>query len=75
MSPDKRYYVYIMASRTLTLYTGMTGDLTRRVLEHKAGEIDGFTEQYHINRLVYFEVFKYVNSAIAREKQDRKSVV
>jgi putative endonuclease len=58
-----------MASRSLTIYTGMTGDLTRRVLQHKAGAIDGFTKQYRINRLVYFEVFKYVNSAIAREKQ------
>ena len=69
MNADKRYYVYIMASRSKTLYTGMTGDLTRRALQHKAGEIEGFTKQYNINRLVYFEVFKYVNSAIAREKQ------
>jgi putative endonuclease len=69
MSGDKRYYVYIMASRSLTLYTGMTGDLCRRALQHKSGEIEGFTKQYHINRLVYFEVFKYVTHAIAREKQ------
>ena len=69
MSGDKRYYVYIMASRSLTLYTGMTGDLCRRALEHKNGEIEGFTKRYHINRLVYFEAFKYVNGAIAREKQ------
>jgi len=69
MSGDKRYYVYIMASRSLTLYTGMTGDLCRRALEHKNEEIEGFTKRYHINRLVYFEAFKYVNGAIAREKQ------
>ena len=69
MNADRRYYVYIMASRSLTLYTGLTGDLTRRVLQHKSGEIDGFTKEYRIDRLVYFEVFKYVNSAIAREKQ------
>ena len=69
MSGDKRYYVYILASRSLTLYTGMTGDLYRRALQHKSGEIGGFTKRYHISRLVYYEAFKYVNSAIAREKQ------
>src|SRR5208282_5018211 len=36
---------------------------------HKAGEIEGFTKKYHINRLVYYETFKYVNNALAREKQ------
>ncbi len=69
MRGEKRYYVYIMASLSLTLYTGVTGNLYRRVLQHKAGEIDGFTKRYRINRLVYYETFKYVNKAIAREKQ------
>ncbi len=69
MHEEKRYYVYIMASRSLTLYTGVTGDLHHRVLQHKAGEIEGFTKRYHINRLVYYEPFKYVNNAIDREKQ------
>ncbi|HLM82163.1 MAG TPA: GIY-YIG nuclease family protein [Terriglobales bacterium] len=69
MREEKRYYAYIMASRSLTLYTGVTGDLYHRALQHKAGEIEGFTKKYHINRLVYYETFKYVNNAIAREKQ------
>ena len=69
MSGDQRYYVYIMASRSRTLYTGMTGDLYRRALQHKSGEIEGFTKRYHVNRLVYYEAFKYVTHAIAREKQ------
>ena len=69
MREEKRYYVYIMASRSLTLYTGVTGNVYRRALQHKAGEIEGFTKKYHINRLVYYETFKYVNAAIAREKQ------
>ena len=69
MREEKRYYVYIMASRSLTFYTGVTGDIYHRALQHKAGEIDGFTKKYHINRLVYYETFKYVNNAIAREKQ------
>jgi putative endonuclease len=66
---EKRYYVYIMASRSLTLYTGVTGSVYRRVLQHKAEEIEGFTKKYHITRLVYYETFKYVNAAIARAKQ------
>ena len=69
MREEKRYYVYIMASRSLTLYTGVTGNIYQRALQHRAGEIDGFTKKYHINRLVYYETFKYVNNALAREKQ------
>ncbi len=69
MREEKRYYVYIMASRSLTLYTGVTSDLYHRVLQHKRGEIEGFTQRYHIIRLVYYEVFKYIDKAIAREKE------
>jgi putative endonuclease len=69
MREEKRYYVYIMASRSLTFYTGVTGDIYHRALQHRAGEIEGFTKTYHIDRLVYYETFKYVNNAIAREKQ------
>ena len=69
MREERRYYVYIMASRSLNLYTGITDDLYRRALEHKGGRIAGFTARYNINRLVYCEEFKYVNNAIAREKQ------
>ena len=69
MREEKRYCVYIMASRSLTLYTGVTGDIYNRALQHKSGEIEGFTKKYRINRLVYYETFKYVNNAIAREKQ------
>jgi len=58
-----------MASRSLTFYTGVTGDIYHRALQHRAGEIEGFTKKYHIDRLVYYETFKYVNNAIAREKQ------
>src|SRR5271168_1379316 len=69
MREEKRYYVYILSSRSLTLYTGVTGDIYHRALQHRAGEIEGFTKQYRVNRLVYYETFKYVNNAIAREKQ------
>jgi len=66
---ERRYYVYVMASRSLNIYTGITDDIYRRALEHKSGTIEGFTKRYNINRLVYYERFKYVNNAIAREKQ------
>jgi len=46
----------------------MTNSLARRVLEHKRGEVE-FTSRYNINRLVYFEVFRYVNNCIARETE------
>jgi putative endonuclease len=69
MREEKRYYVYIMASRSLTPYTGVTGDIYHRALQHKAGEVEGFTKKYQIKRLVYYETFKYVNNALACEKQ------
>ncbi len=47
----------------------MTNSLARRVLEHKSGEINGFTKRYRIDRLVYYERFRYVSNCIAREKQ------
>jgi len=49
------YFVYIMANRSGTLYTGVTNDLQRRVYEHKHKLVLGFTSQYNIDRLVYFE--------------------
>ena len=69
MSAGNRYYVYIMASRSLNLYTGVTNSIYQRALQHKSGEIEGFTKKYNINRLVYYEMFEHIGSAIAREKQ------
>jgi putative endonuclease len=66
---EKWYFVYIMTNRSKTLYTGITGHLRKRVFEHKTGVFKGFTSKYKIDRLVYFERFKYVRHAIAREKQ------
>lgn len=65
----KTYFIYILASkRNGTLYVGMTNDLIRRVFEHKSGLIEGFTKNYSINKLVYFESTEDVNAAILREK-------
>ena len=64
----RRYYVYIMASKSPVLYIGVTGNIWRRVLDHKNDVNAGFTRKYRCHRLVYFESFQYVGSAIAREK-------
>ncbi len=63
------YYVYIMASRSLTLYIGITSNLRQRAWQHRNHAIPGFTADYNIERLVYYERFAFVDAAIAREKQ------
>jgi putative endonuclease len=63
------YFTYIMASRSHTLYVGITGDLHKRVFQHKWKEHDGFTARYNCDRLVWFEGHAAVTKAIAREKQ------
>ena len=65
----RRFFVYIMASGSRTLYVGMTNDLQRREYEHKRKAIPGFTSQYNITRLVYAEEYPDPGSAISREKQ------
>jgi putative endonuclease len=66
---DHEYFVYIVCSRSGTLYIGMTNSIYRRTLQHKRGEIEGFASQYGCDRLVYYEGFDDVYKAIAREKQ------
>jgi len=71
MRKPKRFYVYIMTdgSRSHVLYTGITGNLPRRVFEHKNKLVPGFTSRYNLTRLVYYERFFYPDAAIAREKE------
>jgi len=67
---EKQYYVYIMTNKSnRVLYTGVTNDLTRRVYEHKAELVEGFTKKYHVDKLIYYEASREVESAISREKQ------
>ncbi|MBM3149781.1 MAG: GIY-YIG nuclease family protein [Chloroflexi bacterium] len=67
---DRQYCVYIMTNANNTvLYTGVTNDVKRRVYEHKARLVKGFTKKYNITKLVYYEVFSDAYSAITREKQ------
>ena len=66
----RRYYVYILANvHDTVLYIGMTNDIMRRMSEHKAGTVVGFSKRYNLKKLVYLEEFSEVREAIAREKQ------
>jgi putative endonuclease len=70
---SNHYYVYILSSKKNgTLYVGVTNDLMRRVGEHKLGLIEGLTNKYKINKLVYFETYNDINEAILREKRIKK---
>jgi putative endonuclease len=70
---QKTYYVYITASRTRVLYIGVTGNLYKRIKQHKSKiDPDSFTAKYHVDRLVYFEAYQQVHEAIKREKQLKK---
>lgn len=66
------YYVYVVASLPRTIYVGVTGDLRRRVYEHKHKLLGGFTARYNVDRLVYFEHVMDVNAAIAREAEIKR---
>ncbi|HZR34137.1 MAG TPA: GIY-YIG nuclease family protein [Nevskia sp.] len=67
---EKAFWVYILASaRNGTLYTGVTSDLIKRIWQHKNDEVGGFTKQYQVHNLVWFERHENAESAIAREKQ------
>ena len=63
------FYVYILANRSRTLYTGVTNDLEHRVRQHKAGVGSTFTKRYHITRLVHYERFTDIRQAIEWEKR------
>lgn len=66
---EKWYYVYIMTNRSRTLYIGITSKLKERVFQHRTGVFEGFTSKYKMDRLLYWEKYKSVHKAIAREKQ------
>ena len=65
-------YVYILGNSKPILYVGVTSDLIKRVWQHKAGLVDGFTSKYKLESLLYFEVHRDVREAIQREKQIKK---
>jgi len=71
----KQMYVYILATKKNgTLYIGVTNDLVRRVYQHRENLIDGFTKEYGVHRLVYFEIYDDPERAIQREKTMKRYV-
>jgi len=67
------YFVYLLASgRNGTLYIGVTNDLVRRVWEHKAKQVRGFTAKYGVDKLMWFEEHPDITEAIHREKQIKR---
>ena len=67
---SEQSFIYILSNRANTvLYTGVTNDLKRRIYEHKEKIIKGFTSKYNVTKLVYYEIFNSIVTAIEREKQ------
>jgi putative endonuclease len=72
-TPQQMYYVYLTASKKHgTLYLGVTNDLVRRIYEHRTKATRGFTAQYDVTHLVWFEVYDDPVTAISREKELKK---
>jgi putative endonuclease len=71
MQQPRRFHVYIMTNnpKSAVLYIGITGDLRRRVWQHKNKLVPGFTSRYNLTRLMYYEQFVYPDAAISREKE------
>jgi putative endonuclease len=64
------YYVYMLTNwNNKVLYTGVTNNIERRVVEHRSGAVEGFTKKYKVHKLVYMEETTDINDAIHREKQ------
>ena len=72
MNHNRYFYVYIMASESGVLYIGITNNIARRSLEHKLRLCKGLSQRYATTKLVYYETFRNVIDAIAREKQIKK---
>ncbi len=69
MKPRNSYFVYMTASRSGVIYTGVTSNLEGRVWQHKNKATPGFTSKYNVDKLIWFEQTASVESAILREKQ------
>ena len=73
MPREYDFWIYILTNKNRSvLYIGMTNSLSRRVHQHQSGETDGFAATYQCRRLVYYEHYRNVNEAIARETQLKK---
>ena len=68
----KSYAVYILASASGVLYTGITSNIAGRALQHRQERLPGFTRKYNVKKLVYFESYGDVTVAIQREKRIKR---
>ena len=70
---EKVYYVYLLTNwNNKVMYVGVTNDLQRRVYEHKEKMVNGFTQKYNVNKLVYYEQTSDIAAALNREKEIKK---
>ncbi len=70
---NRQSYIYILFNKKYgTLYVGVTSDLQKRIYEHKAKVVEGFTKKYGVDKLGYYEVFDDITEAIKREKKLKK---
>jgi putative endonuclease len=72
MGREHVYFVYLIASRSRTLYCGVTNSLRRRTAQHREHAWEGFSSDYNCFRVVWFEQHKYIDGEIAREKQIKR---
>jgi putative endonuclease len=69
MARARAYFVYILASKSGVLYVGSTSDLARRVYQHRHGLLPGFTQQYNVNRLVWYDVAPNSRAMVEMERE------
>ena len=69
MRERKYYCVYILGSLSGTLYIGVSGNLHKRIFQHKFHHFEGFTTKYEVTRLLYWESYDHIHKALARETQ------
>ena len=73
MSGDKHYYVYLLTDwNDKVMYIGVTGNLEKRIYEHKNKLVEGFSKKYNVDKLVYFEETRDIQTALSREKEIKK---
>ena len=73
MTSERNYYVYLLTNwNNKVMYVGVTNNLERRMYEHKNKLVEGFTQKYNVDKLVYFEETKDVHAALEREKEIKK---
>ena len=66
---SKSGFVYILGNEKPVLYIGVTSNLVKRIFQHKNHLVDGFSKKYRLHKLLYFESFEDIKSALEREKQ------